>query len=385
MRLPLHDSSTLPQMNMQPSEGQPMAAAVFVPVVCAYVPMMTYPLIPPRSDRWSHLWETSTVNQAPADGGGGGVDTDEVKQAEEIEIDIEYRDVPDAVIAAAVGSEAEEYSLLKDMQEVKRKDPKQRKFRNHRPRQWQVPVGDSTVEVKHVMHHGMQLGIEEYRTTYEEGRTVVAHYAYMAMSARKTLEGWIDEGDRELGILLDCLPDTDGEGQPILKEDFESRWDSNAKLLLKHLFTKHSGELIELDAVWKELDGEMPECIYSNPQFAMTARDAAQITRSKGTGKSTVPAIGGRAPAVGGRAPAVGGRTRVSYRDGDRVMIKQAIVISLPDLFLNMRTHYTATVLYRFWCKSYSVALRRPHAWTNPARKCAARIRYQDTGRYGFA
>jgi len=349
-------------MNMQPSEGQPMAAAVFVPVVCAYVPFMT------RSDRWPHLFQTSTVNRAPADGGGGGVDTDAVQQAEEIEIDTEDRDVTDAVIAAAVGSEAEEYSLLREVQEVKRKDPKQHKFRNPRPRQWQVSVVDSIVEVKHVMHHGMHLGIEEYRTTYDKGRNVVAQYTYMSMSARKALEKWIDEGDREIGILLDCLPDTDGEGQPILKEDFESRWDSNAKLLLKHLFTKHSGELIELDAVWKELDGEMPECIYSNPQFAMTARDAAQITRSKGTGKGTAPAVGGRAPAVGGRAPAVGGRTRVSHRDGDRVMIKQAIVISLPDLFLNMRTHYTATVLYRFWCKSYSVVLRRPHAWTSAVR-----------------
>jgi len=370
---------------------QPMAAAVFMPVECPYVPMVTYPLTPFQSDRFSHLFQTSTVNQAPADGGGGGVDTDAVEQGEEIEIGTVDRDITDAVIDAAVGSEVEEYSLLRDMQEVKRKHPKQHKFRNHRPRQWQVPVGDCIVEVKHVMPHGMPLGIEEYRTTYDKNRNVVAEYAYMSMSARKTLEQWINEGDREIGILLDCLPDTDGEGQRILKEDFESRWGSDATLLFKHLFAKHWGELIELHSVWNDLDGDMPEFIYNNPQFAATTRDAAQIIRSKGLGKGTasavgdrVPAIGGRAPAVGGRAPAVGGRTRVCYRDGDRVKVKQATVITLPDLFLTMRKQYTATVLYRFWCKSYSVVLRRPHAWTNPARQNAARIRHQDTGFYGF-
>ena len=184
---------------------QPMAAAVFMPVECPYVPMVTYPLIPFQSDRFSHLFQTSTVNQAPADGGGGGVDTDAVEQGEEIEIGTGDRDITDAVIDAAVGSEVEEYSLLRDMQEVKRTHPKQHKFRNHRPRQWQVPVGDCIVEVKHVMPHGMPLGIEEYRTTYDKNRNVVAEYAYMSMSARKTLEQWINEGDREIGNLARLL------------------------------------------------------------------------------------------------------------------------------------------------------------------------------------
>ncbi len=70
----------------------------------------------------------------------------------------------------------------------------------------------------------------------------------------------------------------------------------------KHLFSKHWGELIDLDSGWKELDGDMPELIYNNPQFALSARDAAQMTRSKGTCKGTAPAVGGRAPAAGGRS-----------------------------------------------------------------------------------
>jgi hypothetical protein len=378
-----------------------MAAAVFMPVVCPYVPMVTYPLTPFDSDRFSYLFQTSTVNQAPADGGGGGVDTDAVEQGEESEIEIGTgdRDITDAVIDAAVGSEVEEYSLLRDMQEVKRKHPKQHKFRNHRPRQWQVPIGECSVEVKDIMPHGKPLGIEEYRKTYDKNRNIVAEYAHIALSARFTLERWIKDGDRELGILLDSLPDTDGEGQHILEEDFEIRWGSDTTLLLKHLFTKHWGELIELEMVWNYLDGDMPAFIYTNPQFASTTWDAAQIRRSKGLGKGTasavgdrVPAIGGRAPAVGGRepavgvrAPAVGGKTRVCYREGDRVKVKQATVITLPDLFLTMRKQYTATVLYRFWCKSYSVVLRRPHAWTNPARQVAALNRFQESGFYGFS
>jgi hypothetical protein len=128
----------------------------------------------------------------------------------------------------------------------------------------------------------------------------------------------------------------------------------------KHLFSKHWGELIDIDSVWKDLDGDMPELIYSNPQFALPARDATQMTRSKGTGKGT-------APAVGGRAPAVGGRSRVWHRDGDRCLIKQAIVITLPDLFLNMRTDYTAAVLYCFWCKFKN----RP--WFNSLSACSQR------------
>ena len=35
----------------------------------------------------------------------------------------------------------------------------------------------------------------------------------------------------------------------------------------KHLFSKHWGELIDIDSVWKDLDGDVPELIYSNPQF----------------------------------------------------------------------------------------------------------------------
>ena len=38
----------------------------------------------------------------------------------------------------------------------------------------------------------------------------------------------------------------------------------------KHLFSKHWGELIDIDSVWKDLDGDMPELIYSNPQFALS-------------------------------------------------------------------------------------------------------------------
>jgi hypothetical protein len=81
------------------------------------------------------------------------------------------------------------------------------------------------------------------------------------------------------------------------------------------------------------------------------------------------PTIRCTAPAVGGRAPAFGGRSRVWH--SDRCLIKQAIVITLPDFFPNMRTDYTAAVLYRFWCKC------KNGPWFNFLSNCSQRRVFQ--------
>ena len=62
--------------------------------------------------------------------------------------------------------------------------------------------------------------------------------------------------------------------------------------------------------------------------------------------------------------------------------VKSGITISLPALML-LGSKFTAARLYRFWCQTPLLVVKRPHAWTNPIRKEAAWQRKQLTGYWG--
>ena len=61
--------------------------------------------------------------------------------------------------------------------------------------------------------------------------------------------------------------------------------------------------------------------------------------------------------------------------------VKKGIAMSLPALML-LGNKFTAARLYRFWCQTPLLVVRRPHAWSNPIRKEAARQRQELTGRW---
>ena len=54
--------------------------------------------------------------------------------------------------------------------------------------------------------------------------------------------------------------------------------------------------------------------------------------------------------------------------------VKKGITISLPALVM-LGSQFTAARLYRFWCQTQLLVVERPHPWTNPVRREAARQR----------
>ena len=63
--------------------------------------------------------------------------------------------------------------------------------------------------------------------------------------------------------------------------------------------------------------------------------------------------------------------------------VKKGITISLPASMM-LGSQFTAARLYRFWCQTQLLVVKRPHPWTNPVRREAARQRYQRTGYWGW-
>ena len=62
--------------------------------------------------------------------------------------------------------------------------------------------------------------------------------------------------------------------------------------------------------------------------------------------------------------------------------VKHGITISLPGLML-LGKKYNARRLYRFWCQTELLLVKRSHPWSSPARKAAARERKKHTGHWG--
>ena len=75
--------------------------------------------------------------------------------------------------------------------------------------------------------------------------------------------------------LCDELADTDVDGgKAMSREKFmnPSRWQGDTALVLKHLFKKHEGELVEVEGKWVEGTGDIPDPLF-DPQFTQNKDD----------------------------------------------------------------------------------------------------------------
>ena len=218
---------------------------------------------------------------------------------------------------------------------------------------------------------------------------------------------------------------------------YPSRWQGDKAKVLKHLFKKHEGELVEVEGKWVEGTGDIPDPLF-DPQFTQNEDDfklcksldqPLAISRSqyshsylaklkvhrggkgkgqKGKGKEEEqgqpqPAVGGKGkhqPAVGGK-PGGKGSQQLSQmsrwqrcspelhtnalqmrRDGTW-SVREGKCISLPQLFQTMGREYNSVQLYEYWHLLRPLACKRPHAWASPWRQQAVLERYEATGRYG--
>ena len=225
--------------------------------------------------------------------------------------------------------------------------------------------------------------------------------------------------------LLRSLPDTDFSGRPVPPEIVGGRWNGDAFLLIKHLFKKHEGEIVELDGEWVPMRGDPPTSgPMFHPQFAVSEAQwhelrAMRKGQGKGTGKGTGKGIRpGSKSAVGDKGPKSGGGGKGSKSaDGEkgstsggggkgsksatgdkstRVLsfhegvvpgydfaVRQAAVLTLPTLFLRLAHFFPAHQLYAFYCSCRVLAMRREHQWANPVRATAAWYRMATYGHWG--
>ena len=213
------------------------------------------------------------------------------------------------------------------------------------------------------------------------------------------------------------------------------RWQGDMVKVLKHLFKKHEGELVEVEGKWVEGTGDIPDPLF-DPQFTQNEDDfklcksldqPLAISRSqyshsylakgkvhrggkgkgqKGKGKEEEqgqpqPAVGGKGkhqPAVGGKpggksqqllqmsrgsgSPELHTNALQMRRDGTW-SVREGKCISLPQLFQTMGREYNSVQLYEYWHLLRPLACKRPHAWASPWRQQAVLERYEATGRYG--
>ena len=75
--------------------------------------------------------------------------------------------------------------------------------------------------------------------------------------------------------MCDELADTDVDGgKAMSQEKFmdPTRWHGGKKMVLKHLFKKHEGELVEVVGKWVEGTGDIPDPLF-DPQFTQNEDD----------------------------------------------------------------------------------------------------------------
>ena len=136
----------------------------------------------------------------------------------------------------------------------------------------------------------------------------------------------------------------------------------------------------------------MPD-IFFHEQFAKTQEQwkvlaglRNKLSKARGKGKGQA----GKNKGIGGlwwNFETAIGASRVLQPpqwEGRPWSMRQAMVITLPGLFFELSEKYTACQLYRFWQEGELLAVKRQHAWGNPERQAAAKLRYEDTGHYGF-
>ena len=356
---------------------------------------------------------------------------------------------------AATGSEVEELARLREIRSQRRKTRAHYRIGKNRGHgRFEKPaVGGGGQEPEpavggfHDIEHWAKrsatwVGEAEYcRVTWcfpeggggQRSYNFLQDYNYRAIGARHALfrrlrEPAIGGRDGEHGweALLSRLPDTDGDGeQEIWPGDFASRWNNDPCELLKHLFNKHEGSIVEVEADWSGLRHGQPLAAlipsFDEPQFALDWRQFQEANSrlrrntgslyiprpNKGKGRGKGPAVGGKGKGKecdkGGKGPAVGGKGKECDKGGftnktaNRVLkitggnddsveyqVREGWVVSLPELVYELGKWYSARELYRYFCSRPELAVKRQHAWASDVRRAAAVLRKEETGFYGF-
>ena len=148
-------------------------------------------------------------------------------------------------------------------------------------------------------------------------------------------------------------------------------WHGNPQDLVKHLFKKHEGELLEVEGWDVRGQGDTPP-ILLRAQFALTEQDF-QI--AKGMELKGKPAIGGKGQAWSNRA--------IKVAENGTWVYRRAKVLSLPGLFLQLGVRFSAARLYRYWNAGRLLLVKRMHAWGRPELDAAAKLRFREFGHYG--
>ena len=220
-----------------------------------------------------------------------------------------------------------------------------------------------------------------------------------------------------------------------------SRWQGGKGKgkVLKHLFKKHEGELVEVVGKWVKGTGDIPDpqftqnevdfelCKILDQPLAISRSQYSDLYLAKGKvrrggkgkgqkgnlalGKGKEEEQGQPQPAVGGKGkhqPAVGGKpggksqqllqmsrgsgspelpvlhtNALQMRRDGTWSVREGKCISLPQLFQTMGREYNSVQLYEYWHLLRPLACKRPHAWASPWRQQAVLERYKATGRYG--
>ena len=195
--------------------------------------------------------------------------------------------------------------------------------------------------------------------------------------------------------LLTSLPDTDGQGDPIHWHNCLERWNTRSGVLLRHLLRKHSGEVAEAWGDWTPWYGRAPmEGSLYHPQFAWDEEQFVELkSKAKGKGKkggkrgprSAHGDKSGKSQLMAAQAPR--GARVLSFENippGYECAFRSAGVFTLPMIFYYCGSEFSASALYRFYCVSRLMCVRRAHSWSSYERTVAARMRYEATGHWVF-
>ena len=135
-----------------------------------------------------------------------------------------------------------------------------------------------------------------------------------------------------------------------------------------------------------------------HPQFAWDETQFSEMkSKAKGQGKQG----GKRGPRSAhgdesGKSQPTGSQMAAQAPRGARVLsfenippgyeyaFRSAGVFTLPMLFYHCGSELSASALYRFYCVSRLMCVRRTHSWSSYERTAAARMRYEATGHWGF-
>ena len=270
----------------------------------------------------------------------------------------------------------------------------------YRPLTSKSAIGDKDDEIREAaLQYGTRVGYAEYTEVtvhvdpkQQRSSKNLDFISTMNMIAIDHRHLIFEDNNISTSVLLTSLPDTDGVGDEISQHDFQTRWQRDSLELLKHLFRKHEGEIFELSGEWMDfhpaIGGSLPECLF-HEQFAKTheqwqllshfRKQKSEERKGKGKGKGN--------KGKGKQPEAVIGATRILQPpkwQGLPWQLREAVVITMPGLFYSLRDKFSACDLYRFWNNGELLAIKRAHAWAKPERIAAAKLRYQETGRYGF-